>query len=82
MKKHYVLVSAEKPQGDGIRDSQVWSNFLSKTQKIEDQTKGIRKLGENSWLIDRENAASALTKIVSAAELSDMKYDVWYLSSD
>lgn len=80
--KHYVLISVQIPLGDSTNEEAMRASFVGKTQKIVDQSKGIRRCHENTWLLDRENAASALAKIVSAAEGFDMKYDIWYLSSE
>jgi len=82
MKKHYILVSVELPDDDSHHSDSITLNFVSKTQKIDDKDGGIRRLHENTWLIDRDISATHLSRIVSAADLAGLDYDVFYLSSD
>ncbi|HRQ89637.1 MAG TPA: hypothetical protein PLA50_12625 [Bacteroidia bacterium] len=82
MKKYYILVSVDFPTDDTHRSNLTISGFVSKTQKIDNKEGGIRRLHENTWLLERENAASSLAKIVSASEVHGFEYEVLYLSSD
>ena len=82
MKKHYILVSVTKPDAETALEEQVWSSFVSKTEKIGCLDEDTRRYQEGTWLIPRGNGASVLAKIVHQAEVFDLKYEVLYLSSD
>jgi len=82
MTKHYVLVSVQVPTGDSRNEELVAGSFVHTTCKISDLDKGIRRLHENTWLIDKETSTVALGKIVDAAESLGLKHDVWYFSSE
>ena len=82
MKKHYILVCTRKPSDDTCKASTAWLDFVASTQSIDNEGRGIERIGENTWLLRRDDAASSLAKIVSASEASGLSCRVLYLSSD
>lgn len=81
--KHYILVYVEKPADvEKHPEDKYWSNLQQGLQDTNRPSEGLRRIGENCWLLDRESAASALACIVSFCERSHLIYRVRYLSSD
>ena len=78
--KHYILINVEIPNLAEHNGEQSWHGFLAKTEDINQPSTGIQRIAPNCWLLERENAASALARIVSTCEGSHLTYHVRYLS--
>lgn len=80
--KHYVLFSVEVPERTQHDKWQSWMQFHNDTLNRPKPAEGIRRLGENVWLLDRDSKADVLVSLGAAAAEQGLKYAVLFLKDD
>ena len=83
MKKHYILVRIHEPPAEEPKLLQDYLGLLrGEFHSSRMQTGPDTRPSENLWLLNREDGASVLARVVSAAERLKLKTTVQFLCDD
>ena len=79
--KHYILLSVEiPPSGDGQYSK--WRSLAQRLELLAKTTKGIEQLGENVWLLARDQGMTFAAECIAVARASSLKAEARFLSED
>jgi hypothetical protein len=75
----YALIFVDKKDGAEFAYAQEIEGFVTHTTGIKLKAKGSRRLGERSWLLERDGDRDAFGKIVAQAVAHGLDYELWYM---
>lgn len=80
--KNLILIYLERPDLNDRAKQASWSVLLGNLDMHRTPEVQTGRIGDNSWLLDRENDVSVLAHVVTNAQALGIAYRVHFLSED
>jgi hypothetical protein len=80
--KHYILLSVEIPPHTEDAQHSEWLSLAQRLEPLAKTTKGIARLGENVWLLPRDQGMTFAAESIARARASSLKAEARFLSAD
>jgi|GEM_PF-5316748 len=84
MTNHYVLVWLTAPEdlSDFSDEGRRWLSLLGNIETHKELNDKSTRIGENCWLLPRDNGVEALALLVGLSKKSSVAFSVKFLTQD